>query len=449
MNSSPRWISYLPNVLQNKIKDSPGVIKVINNISWLFVDKVIRMTIGLFIGVWVARYLGPEQFGLLNFSTAFVSLFGVVAALGLKDIVVRDLVNKPKNANNILGTAFLLQVLSGLLSFTLVIVAINYFRPEDSQSKLIVIILGFIMVFKSSDVIKYWFESQVKSKYTVWAESGVIIFFSAVKVVLILNNSPLINFVWAILLESILLAIVLFLMYGWSGEKLKHWSVQTYRAKKLLNNSWPLILSGLAIIIYLRIDQIMLGQILNNEAVGIYSAAVRISEVWYFIPIIIISSLFPSIINTKKQNEVLYFLRLQKIYDLLIWLAIGVSLPVMFLSDWVVNFLYGEEYKLAGDVLMIHIWAGIFVFFGVARGKWLIIENLQKIGLVCTLIGAMVNIFLNYIFIEKYGVNGAAISTFFSYGVSALIVPLFFAKDRVSTLMFFRSLNLFRYLKLN
>lgn len=447
MKSPLRWLNYLPASLQNRIEHNPNILNLLSNMSWLFMDKIIRMLIGLFIGVWVARYLGPEQFGLLNFATAFVSLFGVVAALGLQDIVVRDLVKEPELAHKTLGTAFSLQLLSGLFSFICVVFAINYIRPDDSQSILIVSILGFILLFKSSDVIKYWFESQVKSKYTVWAENCVILVFAVVKIALILYGASLINFVWAILIEAVLLAFILLMMYGWSGEKLINWSVHSNRAKKLLGDSWPIILSGMAIIVYMRIDQIMIGQILGDTDVGIYSAAVRISEVLYFIPIIIISTLFPSIIDGKKQGELVYYSKLQKIYDLVIWLAIFISLPVMFLSDWLVNLLYGAKYNLAGDVLTIHIWASIFVFFGAARGKWLIMENLQKIGLVCTLVGALVNILLNYIFIEKYGVNGAAISTFLSYGISALIVPLFYSKDRVSTMMFFNSLKLFKYLK--
>jgi len=151
-------------------------------------------------------------------------------------------------------------------------------------------------------------------------------------------------------------------------------------AVSLLKDSWPLILSSMVIAIYMKIDQVMIKEMLDAEAVGNYAAAVRLSEAWYFIPMVISSSLFPAIINAKKISEKLYYDRLQKLYNLMVWMAISIALPMTFLSDWIVNLLYGAKYSEAGDVLMIHIWAGVFVFLGVASGKWFVAENLQLLS---------------------------------------------------------------------
>jgi O-antigen/teichoic acid export membrane protein len=191
--------------------------------------------------------------------------------------------------------------------------------------------------------------------------------------------------------------------------------------------------------IYMRIDQIMIKGMLGDREVGLYSVAVRLSEVWYFIPLVITNSLFPAIVGAKKINKELYYTRLQRLYTFMVWMALGLAIPMTLLSGWLVTLLYGAAYKEAGAVLMIHIWAGVFVFYGCARGQWLLSENMQTYGLICTSIGAIMNIALNSVLIGRMGIIGAAIATFISYGTSSIIVPLFFYKDRISVTMFFKT----------
>lgn len=373
------------------------------------------MGVGLLVGVWIARYLGPEQFGLMNYAMAIVALFGAVASLGLNGIVVRDLVREPDSANTTLGTAFLLQLIGGFLAFGLAIATIGLARPDDSLAKAIVAVLGFAMVFKSTEVVKYWFESQVKSKYVVWMENGVFLVLAVSKISLILMEAPLMAFVWAAFAEGALGAVGLLTVYAWRGGALGVWRIRYGRAKGLLQDGWPLILSGLAVMVYMRIDQVMLGQMLGDEAVGVYSAAVRISEVWYFIPVAIVASVFPSIIEAKKRSEPLYYKRLQKLYDLMVLLSLSVAIPMVFLSSWLVELLYGEQYREAGTVLAVNIWTGLFVSLGLAAGKWVILEGYFRNALFRVLLGACINILANSILIPIYSVSGAAWATLISY----------------------------------
>jgi O-antigen/teichoic acid export membrane protein len=427
---TPSWLKFIPSGLRARIEHRPHLLKAMSNTGWLFGDQILRMAVGLLVGVWIARYLGPEQFGLLNYAMAFVALFGAIASLGLNGIVVRDLVKMPEDANTILGTAFLLQFVGGFLAFGLVLFAIGFARPDDSLSKLMVAVLGFVMVFKSTEVVKYWFESQVKSKYTVWIENGAFLLFAAVKVALILGEASLMAFVWAAFAEGVLVAAGLLGIYAWRGGKLNNWRPHFIRAKILLKDSWPLILSGLAVMVYMRIDQIMLGQMLGDEAVGIYSAALRISEVWYFIPTAIVASVFPSIIEAKKQSESLYYQRLQKLYDLVVFLALAVAVPMTFLSKWLIGLFFGDNYWEAGDVLALHIWTGLFVSMGVASSRWYLIENLQMLAFTRTLIGAFVNILANLLLIPKFGVQGAAIGTLLSQAAAAYLFDFLHPKTR-------------------
>lgn len=443
---TPAWLKLIPAPLRARIEHRPELQKALTNTGWLFGDQILRMGVGLLVGVWIARYLGPEQFGLLNYAMAFVALFGALASLGFNDIAVRDLVKEPDDANTTLGTAFLLQFMGGFLALGLAVVAINFARPGDDLARLVVAVLGFVMVFKSTEVVKYWFESQVQSKYTVWVENGAFLFFSAVKVTLILGQASLMAFVWAAFAEGVLVAAGLLGMYVWRGGYLSNWRPHYYRAKTLLKDSWPLILSGMAIIVYMRIDQIMLGQMLGDEAVGIYSAAVRISEVWYFIPTAIVASVFPSIIEAKKQSESLYYQRLQKLYDLMVLLALAVAVPMTFLSDWIIELLFGEAYGRAGGVLAIHIWSSLFVFLSVASGRWFVTENLAMLAFKRNLYGAALNVILNLVLIPKWGVQGAAMATLISYSVAAYFSDFLLLRTRVVFFQKTRSIAVIYYL---
>lgn len=443
-NMTPKWIAALSLILRNKVVHRPYLQKALINTAWLFGDKILRMGVGLIVGIWIARYLGPEQFGLLNYALAFVALFTSVANFGLNGIVVRDLVQDPSMAETTLGSAFFLLVIGGFSAFALSLLFISHARPNDALTKFIVMLLSIQLILKATDVVRYWFESQIQSKYIVWMENGLFLIFSAVKIVLILIHASLIFFVWIILAETLIVAIMLPFVYTWQGGILSAWHYQLNRMKTLLNESWPLILSGLAIMIYMRIDQIMIGQILGDKSVGIYSAAVRVSEIWYFIPISIVASVYPSLIEAKKSNDSLYYQRLQKLYDIMVLLSLVVAISMTFFSNWIINFLFGYAYYQAGAILTVHIWAGIFVFLGIASEKWLLIEGLQRYSLYRTMLGAIVNFGLNLFMIPKYGAIGAAYATVISFAIAAILFDLLKEKTRSMLKMKLKAFNIFR-----
>ena len=195
--------------------------------------------------------------------------------------------------------------------------------------------------------------------------------------------------------------------------------------------------------IYMRIDQIMIKEMLGERDVGLFSAAVRLSEVWYFIPVIISTSLFPSIVNAKKISDKLYDTRLRRLYTFMIWLAIMIALPMTFLSNWLVTLLYGEAYREAGQILMIHIWAGVFVFMGVASSKWFISEGLQRHLTINTVAGAIMNILLNIFLIPKYGIYGAARATVMSQALASYFMNILFKRTRLNFFRLTRSVVFF------
>lgn len=420
MNNTP--FRFLPHFIYKRLEGRHNLVKILNNTGWLFADRLLRMGVGLLVGVWVARYLGPEQFGIYNYAIAFVALFGAFATLGLDGIVVRDIVRNPVSKDEILGTAFLLKLCGGILTLLLTLGLIYFLRPNDSLTHWLVGIIAAGTIFQAFDTIDFWFQSQIQSKFTVYAKNAAFLLITIVKVALIITKAQLIVFAWAAFLEVIIGAFGLVVTYHTNGYSFRTWRVTSLYAKKLLKDSWPLILSGIAIMIYVKIDLIMLGEIMGNKAVGIYSAATRISEIWYFIPMAIVSSISPLIIETKKLNETLYYHRLQKIFNTMAVLAYSIAIPMTFLSNYLILILYGPSFSEAGTILAIHIWSGLFVFLGVARGVWIITEGFTKIALITTTSGAIANILLNLYLIPKYGPLGAAIATLISYGFSDYIM---------------------------
>lgn len=436
-------MKFIPTFIYKRLKDRPNLLKIINNISWLILDKFFRMGVGFLILVWLARELGPEQFGLYSFATAFVGLFSTFAALGLQGIVVRNILQSPNCIHQTLGSTMMLQLASGFISYLFMLLAIFWMRPDDEMAKLIVAILGSVMLLKFSDTALYWFESQVLSKYAVWVQNGNFIVFGTIKIFMIKNGAELVAFAWTTLIEGIFSSILLITILSMRGPNLASLRVTSLKMMELLKDSWPLMLSSVAIMIYMKIDQIMLAQMLDDEAVGIYSAAIRISEIWYFIPVVIVASVFPSILNIKTKEPDIYLKRLQRLFDLMVLISVIAALTISLAATDMISIIYGSQYKEAGLVLALHSWTSIFVFLGVASGKWFIMENKQMLYLQRSMIGAFVNIALNIIMIPLWGAVGAAVATLISYLMVVFFADLINKETRFLFAMKIRSINLY------
>lgn len=435
----PALIRFLPGFIKRRIDARQSLVKILDNIGWLFFDKILRMAVGLVVGVWVARYLGPEQFGLLNFGTAFVGMFGAIAGLGLQGVVVRDLVRDPYLKDEILGSAAVLQLVSGVVAYGLILGAIFWIRPDDALAKTIVAILGSMMFFQASEVAVCWFESQVLSKFIVWVKNGAFLLFAFIKVLLILHGAPLVAFAWVHMAEGLVVAVMMLIVLDLFGPKIQQLRVNAERIKILLIQSWPLLISSISIVLYMKIDQIMLGQIVGDQSVGIYSVAVRLSEVWYIFPVVIVSSVYPSLTAKYEANHVEFLEKLQKLYNFLNKLALAACIFVVFFADKMIMIVFGEAYRDSAAVLSWHIWSGIFVFFGIAWSKWIILEKLQTVALKMHLMSLMSNVVLNLLLIPSHGAVGAAIATTISYALGHSIFMLMFPSQGIAVKMFWKS----------
>ena len=440
------WTNYLPKFAKNRLEENQLLQRIIHNTGWLFIDKALRMGVGFFVTVWVTRYLGPERYGTLSYSLAFVGLFTAVANLGLQGIVVRDLVHCPEQTDEILCTAFVLKLAGGLTSLLLSLGIVCFLRPNESLLFWMVGIAALGLVFQAFDALDFWFQSKLLSKRMVLASIPGFVLITVVKIFLVVIEAPLIAFAWAWTLETLLGGIGLLVAYQVVTKRATRLKFSTKLAKRLLSDCWPLIFAGLMLMMYNRIDQVMIGQILDSHAVGIYSVAVKLSELWYFLPLITLNSIFPAILEAKKSGDSKFYeKRVQKVMDLIATIAFLFVLPLSMFSKSIIMSLYGVAYLGSASILTVYVLSAIFYLLGYIREYWVAAENIAKFSLYSTGVGATINILLNLYLIPRYGGIGAAYATliaifFGGYLVNAVCKktrPIFLMQTRSLFLMFF------------
>ena len=419
---------------------STDLQKIISNLSWLFIDKLLQIGLSFLVGVWVARYLGPEQLGILNYAISFIALFSPLATLGLDGIVVRDIARDPVAKNVTLGTAFFLQVVSGILTFLLTLGVIFSIKADSTLTLWVVGILSAGTLFQAFNTIDLWFQSQTQSKFTVLAKRFAYIALTIARIVLIQMHAPLIAFALARLAEVALAALGLVLVYRKQGEQFKNWRFSLDRAGGLLHDSWPLIIAGFSTYIYAGIDQVMLGQMATLKSVGIYSVAVRLSEFWNFIPGVLAQSMLPALARKHEESEAAFMVSLQKFFDLMAIAWFGIAVVISLFSSWIISTLYGDAYTNAATVLSIYVWAQFGSNFGVARSLYMNIKNLFGLSLVISISSAALNIVLNYFMIPLYQETGATVATLITYFFATILTNFIFKDLRVLTPILFKSL---------
>lgn len=423
---------------------SPTIKKIIGNIGWLFFDKVFRMGVGIFVWVWVARYLGPKDFGLFNYAIAFVAFLSPIATLGLDNLVIREVVKKSDEKYEILGSAFSMRLVGGVLTFLLAMGLISIIRPGEMLSLWLVGIIAAGTIFQSFDIIDLWFQSEVKSKFTVIAKNIAFTTAAILKIILISIRAPLIDFAWVSLAEIVIGSAGLLYFYLRENNRIREWSVNRSRIKSLLKESMPLLIANAAIILYMKIDVVILGQMKGEAAVGYYSAATKISEAFYFVSLIIANSVFPVIINDDSQ----YYARFRKLLNITTALAYAIIIPLFLFANTII-LVFGPQYVSSGPILEVYTWATMFVFLSVAQGSWYIKEGKPGIYLQMrrTITGLVINVILNLILIPSMSGLGAAIATIVAYSYVGYFSNIFNRETRKIFIMQTQALLLYGLFK--
>jgi len=404
----------------NKVKDviqNPIFKRYLFNSSWMMIEQSFRILAGVFVGIYIARYLGPEQFGVLSYVLSISAFIVAVARLGMDAILVRELVNSGENRKQLLGTAFWLMISAALACYCIAAIAIWY-MDEITEIKIYACIVSASAFFTSFLVVDYFFLSQLQAKYSAISKTIALFLMSLVKIGLIQAKADILWFVIASVMDNALLGIFLVISFI-KTHNIKFISeFNRVVAKSMLKSSWPLVLSAVASLIYMRIDQVMIRNMLGLHEVGIYSAAVKVYESWIVFPYIITISLLPAIAKLKQGDVKLYYKRLGQLFSLVIWLSIIAAFFVSGFSQSVMVIAFGEAYKSSASVVSIVMWTAVFASMGSVSARYFNVEKMEKKIAARTIFAAVINTVLNLFLIPKYGVNGAAfatlICTFFS-----------------------------------
>jgi len=401
-----------------------GFRRYFANTGWMFGGQMFSLLVSFFIGAWLARYLGPENYGVLNYALAFAGLFGFIASLGIDGVLSREIVKFTDKQDSLLGTSFFLKLLGGSLAFALV-VAFTLILESNFLTRLLIILFALSFILQSIGVIGNFFQAQVQARKIIKTQLIAMVITSLLKIALILMHLGVIWLMLIYVLDALWSGLGLIIAYRQAGLKILNWKFDRRLAVLILKDSWPLMLSGAATFIYMKIDQVMIGRALNAESVGLYAAAIKLSEVWYFIPSIICTSLFPAIVNARQTSLETYRRRLKNLYLLMGLLALAIAMVISLAAQPLVAWLFGSTYALSVPILQIYIWSGIGIFIGSAVNQYLIAENLVKTVFFFSILGMIVNVGLNLVLIPQIGLLGAALASLISYVAMPALILLY------------------------
>jgi PST family polysaccharide transporter len=385
------------------------VRRVVANSGWLIAERAVRLATGLIVTVWVARYLGPGDYGVLSSTVAFVALLGAFASLGLDVIAVRELSRRPDDAASILGTALGLRAMAGVAGALLACGLGLAFGLAKSGPLLVLVLLSCTLMFQPADVVDYWFQANLRSQLTVTAKLIAFAAAAGLRVALILHDAPVEMFALAALVESLLAALALGVAYA-RGTGPGRWRFDARAARGLLADSWPLMISGGAVMLYLRIDQVLLRALVGPAEAGAFAAVLPFTECWYVLATSLSVSLAPVMVRIHAASPERFYLRLRQMFRAAVLGGVGIAASVSLLAAPLVPLLFGPAYQASAPVLAINVWSVVFVFLGMTENLWMIAENRTRIRLVKTLIGATSSVALNLALAPAFGALGAAIS---------------------------------------
>ena len=423
--------------LQEKWRHA-GFQKYLKNTGWLFFGRFFTLGVSFFVGAYIARYLGPANYGLMNYAVSFAGLFGFLASFGIDGIVSREIVKNHAWKDRLIGTAFYLKIIGALLTITVIFI-VSVSTTHNMFTLLLIWLFSLSYIPQAFNIIETYFQSQVLSKNVVRAQIISTLISTGLKLLVIFLNRGIFWIIFVYVIEASLIALFLLISFKNLGYHFRSWKFNRNTASALLRDSWPLMLSGAAIGIYMKIDQVMIKNMLGDEQAGLYAVVVKLSEVWYFIPVLICASLSPAIIKSLSLDKKVFENRMKKLYSLLFGVSITIALIINVFSYQILNLIFGNAYVEATSALQVYVWAGIFVSLGLASTQYLIASGFTKISFYNTALGMILNIVLNIILIPKMGLVGAAIATLIAYGTATFGI-LIFKKTRNHGIMIFKSI---------
>lgn len=416
-------MSILSRILK-KYNVSENKEKIVRNLFWALTGKVVNMLGSLFVGIIVARYLGPDQYGLMSYVISFVTVFQVVAYFGLDSIQIREEAKDKEKKAVIIGTTFTLKLIFAACSF-IILNIIVLCSESNSYIRLMILLYSFTIFFNTFIVIRNHFTSIVWNEYVVKSEISRTLLGAIFKITLLLLHASLTWFIFASFFDAVLLSSGYVLSYKNKIGKISSWKFDRSIAKFLLGQSFPLLLSGAAIVIYQRIDQVMIGNMIDKASVGYFSVASKFVELLIFIPTIMVQTVTPILVKAHENNYDEYVQKGQRFMNITVWISILAAIITSLLSYWIILITFGKQYFPAIAVLQILSFKAISAALSGTCGAMIVVEGLQKITFIRDIMGCFICILLNFLFLPKYGILAAAVVSITSNLVAGYLSGLF------------------------
>lgn len=411
-----------------KIKTKVMKSKEAKNAIWLIGGRVVQMLISFVVGVLTARYLGPGNYGIINYAGAYVTFFTAFCTLGINSVIVKDFVDHPDEQGKAIGTTLVLRAVSSFFSSIMIVGIVTIIDKKEPVTIAVTALCSIALIFQVADTLNYWFQSRYQSKMSSIATLVAYIITSCYRLFLLVTHKDVRWFAFASSIDYICVAIILFLAFKKeSGPRL---SFSKKKAKELLGTSYHYILASMMVAIYGQTDKLMLKQMLDETSVGFYSLASSINNMWVFILAAIIDSMYPTIIKYAGENSEQFEKKNRQLYAIVIYVSIFVAVLFMIFGKWIIRILYGEAYLPATESLKIVCWYTIFSYLGTARNAWIVSTNNQKYLKYICCGAAFANILLNLLLIPVLGASGAALASLLTQISTIVIIPYFIKSMR-------------------
>jgi O-antigen/teichoic acid export membrane protein len=392
----------------------PHVRKALASSAWLLSERGLSLSLNFLVSIVLARYLGPAEYGSLSYAIAFVALLATIPYLGFMGVIVQELVRDPNRHGETMGVVIYSKIAAAIVAFILAN-GLAQLVVRDPANQFLIFLISFSMLFDVALALRLHFEALTESLRVVLVASAGSIIGAAARLVAVFVAAPLWVFALIVSIQSALAAVGYTMVYHRSTASRSRLTFSRNRASELFGKSWPLIISSAAATVYLKMDQFMLGQMTGMSEVGIYAIAARMSEVWYALPVAIVSSIFPRLVELREQDGTKYRKRMQESIAILFWFGLAIAVAVSLVAKPLMTLLFGQSYEAAGTILAIHIWACPAVFMGMIVEKWFVTENLLKFLIGRQVLSAAVNVGLNLLLIPLFGAVGAAVATVIAY----------------------------------
>ncbi len=431
-----------------KLSDSQK--KIVSNVTWSLGGKIVNMASALFVGILVARYLGPENYGIMNYVISYVAIFTVFATFGLDNIEIRELSRQNDKKNTILGTCFSLRLLFAILAY-LGIVCSLFIYKTDRFTSLMILAYGLTLFTGTGNILRNYFTSIVQNKYIVKSEILRTFIGAGIKIMLLLIKAPLEYFIYAQIFDTVLVASGYYISYKAIVGSVRLWRFDKTIVGFILKESFPLVLSGAAVIIYQRIDQVMIGNMLNKAEVGYFATAGKFVDLIVFLPTVLVQTVTPMLIRVKKKHPETYEAKKRTFVSITTWTALLIALIVSLLSYWLIMYTYGIKYVPAIPVLQIMAFKAVGMALSASAGQIIILEGIQRWAFIRNIIGCFICIFLNYLLIPQFGIIGSAavtiITVLFTGCLANIFIPPYHEIMKIQLYAIFLGWKEFSYFK--